>query len=245
VAIVRQVGELRLMTGKQIGVVHFPSDEHSSALAAARARGRELARLTRHRLLMRLERRIGGVRAGSSSHIYALGPVGQRVLALNGARRRFREPSAIFVDHTLAVSQLAVDLTLAQRAGYAEILKLQAEPDCWRTYSGVAGRVLLRPDMAVTLGVDEYEVAYFAEIDRSTEHLPALLRKCHAYEAYYRSGYEQTEHGVFPRVLWIVPEEVRANRLNQALERDRQLTKGLFLVTTTAQALDTLLRRPA
>ena len=37
VAIVRQVGELRLMTGKQIGVVHFPSDEHSSALAAARA----------------------------------------------------------------------------------------------------------------------------------------------------------------------------------------------------------------
>jgi len=247
VAILRQVGDLRLMTGKQIAAIHFPIDEHPSALAAARARSRDLSRLTRQQLLMRLQRRIGGVRAGSSSHIYALGPVGQRILALNGPRRRFREPSAIFVDHTLAVSQLVVDLTLAARNGQCEILNLQAEPDCWRTFSGAAGRVLLRPDLAVSVGVTEYEMSYFVEVDRGTEHLPALLRKCHTYEAYYRSGREQqtNEHGVFPRVCWIVPEALRAERLGRAIESDRQLTKGLFLITTTDQAIDTLIRGPA
>jgi hypothetical protein len=243
-ALVQQVGDLRLMTGKQISVIHFPGDQHTSSLAAVRACSRELARLTQYRLLVRLERRIGGVRAGSSSHIYALGPVGQRVLALNGARRRFREPSAIFVDHTLAVSQLAVDLTLAQRAEHCEILNLQAEPDCWRTFSTATGRVLLRPDLAVTLGIDEYVVSFFVEVDRGTEHLPALLRKCHTYEVYYRSGHEQARDGVFPRVCWIMPEELRAERLRQALDRDRQHTSGLFLITTADKALETLLRRP-
>jgi hypothetical protein len=233
------------MTARQIGVVHYPSDEYATALGATRARNRELTQLIADQLLIRLERRVGGVRAGSSSYIYALGPIGQRVLALSGARRRFREPSAIFVDHTLAVSQLAVDLTLAERAGQCEILKLQAEPDCWRTFSGVAGRVLMRPDMEVTLGIGEYEVGYFIEVDRGTEHLPALLRKCHGYEAYYRSGREQDAHGVFPRVLWIVPDELRAERLRQALQRDHRLTKGLFLISTTDQRLESLLRRPS
>ncbi len=62
----------------------------------------------------------------------------------------------------------------------------------------MAGRVLLRPDLAVTLGIGEYEIGYFVEIDRGTEHLPALLRKCHSYEAYYRAGQEQAAHACFP-----------------------------------------------
>jgi hypothetical protein len=164
---------------------------------------------------------------------------------LDGPRPRFREPSAIFVDHTLAVSQLVVDLTTAQRAGRCEILNVQGEPDCWRSFSGVSGRVRLRADLAVTLGVEDYEVNYFVELDRATEHLPALLRKCQTYQSYYQSGREQAAHGIFPRVCWVVPDVSRGETLAGALKRHPRFTKGLFLVTTNAKAVDTLIRRPA
>jgi hypothetical protein len=233
------------MTGRQIEAMHFPVTNHGTPSAAARACSRELTRLTQDRLLVRLGRRIGGIRAGSSSAIYALGPVGQRVLALDGPRPRFREPSASFVDHTLAVSQLAVDLTMAEQAGRCEVSRVQGEPDCWRTFSGVAGRVLLRPDLVITLGLGDYEADYFIELDRATEHLPAVLRKCQTYQSYYRSGREQAAHGVFPRVCWVVPDELRAEALRALLDRNSHLTKGLFLVTTSADSVEILTRRPA
>jgi hypothetical protein len=87
-AIIRQVAGLRLMSAKQIQAVHFPDAAHDNEQAATRARQRVLERLTRERLLIRLERRIGGVRAGSAGFVLALGPVGQRVLAASGSRRR-------------------------------------------------------------------------------------------------------------------------------------------------------------
>jgi hypothetical protein len=149
------------------------------------------------------------------------------------------------VDHTLAVSQLVVDLTMAERDGCCEVLRVQGEPDCWRNFTGVAGRVLLRPDLAVTLGLGDYEADYFIELDRATEHLPALLRKCQTYQAYYRSGREQAAQGVFPRVCWIVPGKPRADALTAALNRNRYLTKGLFFVATSADSVELLIRRPA
>lgn len=242
-AIVRQVAVLRLMSAGQIAAVHFPAGNGRSAGALTRACNRELARLNRERLLVRLGRRLGGLRAGSSAYLYCLGPVGHRLLAANGPRPRFREPSALFVDHTLAVSQLVVDLTLAERRGQCELLGVQAEPQCWRSFGGVMGRVVLRPDLYVQLGVGDFELRFFCEIDRATEHLPAIVRKCHAYEAYYRSGREQAEHGVFPRVFWVVPDEARAEQLESALERAR-LTTGLFHITTSTEAVDTFTRRP-
>ena len=84
-AILRQVAELRLMSARQIQVIHFPDSEHENELAATRARQRALARLVSERLLIRLERRIGGVRAGSAGLVLALGEVGQRVLVIGRA----------------------------------------------------------------------------------------------------------------------------------------------------------------
>jgi hypothetical protein len=86
VAIMRQIAELRLMSARQIQAVHFPTLEHGSQPAATRARQRVLARLIRERLLTSLERRIGGVRAGSAGLVLALGAVGQRVLSHDGPR---------------------------------------------------------------------------------------------------------------------------------------------------------------
>ena len=198
VAIVGQVADLRLMTGRQIEAVHFTPDDHETAAAAARACRRSLERLTRHRLLIRLERRIGGVRAGSGSFIYALGPVGHRVLRREQPRPRYREPSALFVDHTLAVGQLVIDLSVAARDTHLELLGCQAEPRCWRPFTSTSGLTVLRPDLFVSVGVGDFEHRWFCEIDRGTEHLPALIRKCRQYESYYATGTEQAAYGVFP-----------------------------------------------
>ena len=239
-AIISQVAELRLMSGAQIAAKHFPPESHDSSAAAARAARRCLASLTAKRLLVRAGRQVGGVRAGSSGYIYALGPVGQRLIEMNGPRRRFREPSATFADHTLAVSQLVVDLTLAARAGRFDILAVEAEPACWRAFGGISGRQVLRPDLFVSLGVEEYERRYFVEVDRGNEHLPALVRKCRTYEAYYRSGSEQAKHEVFPRVCWLMPSSERAERLQQVVDGAKWLTEGLFLVLPNDQAIEGL-----
>ncbi len=239
-AIVGQIGDLRLMSARQIEAVHFPIGEHDTAGAAARAARRCLGRLTRDRLVVRLGRRVGGVRAGSGSFVYALGPVGHRILRRDDARPRYREPSTTFMDHTLAVSQLVVDLIVAARSGTIEVLACQPEPRCWRQFSSLGGPSVLRPDLFVALGVGEFEHRWFVEVDRGTEHLPALVRKCRQYEAYYASGNEQARHGVFGRVCWLVPDQRRAERLRHAIHTDRRLTDGLFTVATTSRRLDVL-----
>jgi hypothetical protein len=240
-AIIRQVAELRLMNARQVQALHFPAGEHVSEAAATRARQRVIARLIRERLLIRLERQIGGVRAGSVGLVLALGPVGQRVLSLEGPRRRAYEPGLRFVDHTLAVSQLVVDVTLASRRGLLNVLELEAEPECWRDFSGLGGRRILRPDAFLSLGVNEYELRWFIEVDRASESLPVIRRKCRLYAEYYQSGTEQTKHGgVFPRVCWIVPDERRAERVRQIIARDNRLPRGLFAVTTNREAVSSL-----
>jgi hypothetical protein len=69
-----------------------------------------LARLTRDRLLSRPQRRVGGVRAGSASYVYALGPIGRRLLEADGRWRRFTDPSPPFLDQMLAVADTRIAL---------------------------------------------------------------------------------------------------------------------------------------
>jgi hypothetical protein len=172
--------------------------------------------------------------------VYALGPVGHRLLALDRARPRYREPTVTFTDHTLAITQLVVDVTDAARAGRFDVLVCQNEPRCWRTFATMGAPAVLRPDLFVTLGVGEYERRFFCEVDRGTEHLPAVLRKCRQYESYYASGAEQAAHGVFPRVAWLVPDPTRARRIRDAVTADRRLTDRLFVVTAVDRAIDML-----
>ena len=239
--VVRQVADLRMMSARQIQALHFPTSQHDNELAATRARQRVVTRLCRDRLLTPLQRRVGGVRAGSAGLVLALGPIGQRVLADGGSRRRAYEPTLRFFDHTLATAQLVVDLTVAARMGMIELLSFQAEPESWREFTGVGGgRRVVRPDAFVSLGVGEYILDWFCEIDRATESLPVVVRKCRLYADYYQSGTEQAEHGVFPRVCWVVPDEARVEGVLTAIARDRRLPPGLFVVTTSVAAATVL-----
>lgn len=238
-ALVAQVAELRLMSGRQLQAVHFPNELHATEEAASRVCRRTLQRLVSLGVLMRLERRIGGLRAGSASFVYALGPLGHRLLEKRqSARPRRYEPSAAFATHQLAVSQLAVDLILASRRRRCEVLVVEGEPACWRTLTGL-GRIVLRPDLFLSVGVDELEYRWFVELDRGTHHRPALLRKAQLYESYYQTGVEQATHGVFPRVLWIAPDPTRASQLRSTLDRGG-FTDNLLMVTTSEDAVAVL-----
>jgi hypothetical protein len=237
IAIIRQVDELRLMSGRQIQALHFPAGVHVSELSATRARQRVLMRLIRDDLLSPLARRVGGVRAGSAGIVVGPGPLAQRVLRSGRPRHRAYEPTARFFDHTLAISQVVVELTVAARVGRIESVEYESEPKCWREFSTIEGRRALKPDLHLALGVGGYDLRWFCEIDQATESLPTILRKCRLYADYYQTGTEQAKHGVFPRVCWIVPDEARADRIKEAIDRDRQLPDRLFVVTKAAQAV--------
>src|SRR3954451_15282892 len=79
----------------------------------------------------------------------------------------------------------------------------------------------------------------FVELDRGSEHSPALVRKLRQYELAYRSGAVEAQAGVFPRVVWLVPDERRAALLRR-LSRSARLTADLHAVALQAEALAVL-----
>lgn len=236
-AVLESVAAHRFLTTRQIEALHF--HDHGSPLAGARTCRRVLRRLHALGLLAHLQRRVGGVRAGSSSFIWCLGPVGDRLRRMNrgeGVRQRVREPSPTFVDHCLAVADAHLSLVTAERAGQLQLAQLELEPDCWRHYLGPSGgRETLRPDLFAVTVTGEYEDHWFLEIDRGTESLPTIVRKCRQYEAYRRTGLEQEGAGVFPIVVWVVPTPSRQEKLREAIVAARGVDAGLHRVVLPAE----------
>ncbi|MFC8362034.1 replication-relaxation family protein [Streptomyces griseorubiginosus] len=243
----------RALTTALIRRLHFPiSDEpheagngksHATEMAAAVATIRVLTRLESHRLIARLHRRIGGVRAGSTGITWQLGASGERLLrARHGdpARRRYSEPSPSFIAHTLAVADLAIRLYELARQGAIELLRLEAEPECWRTFLSAHGaRQWLKPDLFAITANGDYEHHLFIEADNATEHTPVIVRKALQYQHYANSGIHQQEHGLFPAVAWVVPDSKRQTAIRAALAGESRLrdlvNAGLFHVVTTAE----------
>jgi hypothetical protein len=84
----------------------------------------------------------------------------------------------------------------------------------------------------------EYEQHWFIEVDRGTESLPTVLRQCDRYESYRRSGAAQAEVGVFPIIVWVVPDDRRAEKLRGRLRLARSINVSDYRVTTRAGLLD-------
>jgi len=68
-AIISTLGRVRVASARQLERIHFTD---STPLSNARSCRATLARLTRWRVLARLERRVGGVRSGSAGYVYSL-----------------------------------------------------------------------------------------------------------------------------------------------------------------------------
>ncbi len=223
-----------------------PHDRTPAPAAAPRQRGdgrrasrRQLARLTRHRVLARLERQIGGVRAGSSGYVYGLGSAGHRLLRPGRPGRWLHEVRDGFLQHALAVAAIYVRLRQAEQRGELDLLTVQTEPQCWRRLDDLGGADWLKPDLYLMVGVSDDALHSFVEVDQGSEHTPALLRKLRQYETAYRSGGAESSDGVFPRVVWLVPREQRATQLRRLIGR-AGLTTELHVVALQADALPAL-----
>jgi hypothetical protein len=242
--IVETVGQLRLVMGSQLERLHF--NKTGKAASRERAARRTLAHLSEQHILYRLERRIGGVRAGSAGHIYSLGPIGKRLIAYWQGHglvraRTTHEPGTAFVRHSLAVAEQYVRLIEAERAGQCELLSFDAEPACWRTHQSRQGqRVILKSDAYVRLGVGEFEQRSFLEVDCGSEGRAALARKCGYYVSYYQTALEQAEHGVFPRVVWVTTNQARVRLLVDVCSSLPAEYWQLFQVTLFAGAIAAL-----
>lgn len=237
--VVGSVEQYRLLTSRQLQRLHF-DDVHSTGAAAARACNRTLAKLRDLDVLRALDRRIGGVRAGSAGFVWYLGPAGERIIdvvAHGGSvrgRRNYREPSRHFVEHTLAISDLAIQAIEASRHGSLEILAMETEPASWQpTLSRHGTPQWLKPDLHLVTANIEYEHHWFVELDLATEHLPVIKRQCQAYEEFRATGRYQAAHGLFPAVVWVTPSPTRAAALRGAVAATSGLDPGLFRVCTT------------
>ena len=246
VAVLHDLERFRLLRSDHLQRLHFgvhPLGPHATQLAATRATNRVLTRIEQLGVIHRLSRRIGGPQYGSSATTWQLAPAGERFLrALRGDpdRRKFTEPSTAFVSHTLAIANTAVEVIEQARHGHYEVLEVQTEPWCWRTFQAGSGTLTLKPDLLLVTADEETETHSFVEADRGTEHLPAIRRKCDIYQRYYRDGSEERTRGLFPAVLWVVPDEPRATAIRAAIENDTALDGDLFTVVTTDAALAAL-----
>jgi hypothetical protein len=268
--IIQNVSQFRITTAVQLQRMHYPGVKHATELTAIRSSRRTFERLVIGSFLARLDRRVGGARSGSASYCYVLGERGYEVLGLSRSRRR--EPSMPFLQHVLAVAELATELyETALLDGHVVVQVMEAETTCWRQFMGLGGGTdIVKPDLYVQLAVatngnaaaqddpnrsiGEGETSapnvsfdqlyWFIEVDRGTEHRPAIQKKLRAYERYYQSGNGEGASGVFPRVLWSVDAgsktEQRVAQLKDWIALTNGITKELFVVQAFDQSIKEL-----
>lgn len=240
-AIAHTVCLLRCVSGSQLQRIHVGG----TPLGRVRTARRILARLVSLDVLSRLDRRVGGpLGPGSDDYTYVLGVAGQRLARSRGwlPPGRNRKPAELgltFLSHRLAVSELHTRITEGAQAGSYEIEALDAEPGCWRSYSGPGGaRLWLKPDSYVRLTTPDLLLASFLEVDLATESGPTIERKMMAYYAYWMTG---RENDPFPRVVFLAPSTVRADLLTEVAARLPAEAWQLFRVTTFDRALEAVM----
>jgi len=200
--------EMRFLSTRQVERWVF---EGATPLARARACRRSIAKLVELGIIRHLERRIGGVRAGSAGHINVLTPLGLRLAAAYGwitaeQARRTREPGGQFVRHYLAVAEAHLRVVEAGERGELKVLERQAEPAAWRELTGPSGeRAILKPDAFFSIGsgagagATAGAIDWFLEVDRATVGSATLDRKLSTYVDYLRSGGGERDGGEHSR----------------------------------------------
>ena len=243
-AVLRDVGRLGHASADQLRRLHFAEGSEVGRRRRAQA---VLRRLSEDGYLHRLPRRVGGSGSGSAGFVYCLGYRGQRLVfpALFPGRRA-RTPEEVgtsFVGHSLAVAELLAALVEAEREERCSGMALETEPSCWRDYLGLHGaKRSLRPDLGVRLSVGGQQLVWFVEVDRGTEGLRRIRAKGRQYLEYWRTGQEQQQlGGVFPKVLWSVPDRRRKELLLRTLAELPPPGSEMFEVRTAKGSASLLL----
>ena len=237
--ILHALHKYRYMTTHHLRRLYFT--DCISDVAALRAVNRTLSKLREYGVITHLKRRIGGVRAGSGAFVWALAPAGDRLLQ-GKVRKRSIEPLSIFLEHTLAVAETAIKLHELDVAKKIILSNIDTEPTCWRMYSGVGGGVkTLKPDMFAITASGEYEDNWFLELDLDTESPSTVLKKCLQYITYYKTGREQKDLGVFPLIVWIVPDGKRKSSLKRHISEGISANDMRLFIVITMNELEPLL----
>lgn len=243
----------RFATTKQLAEITNFDNRYISERSALRQTTRRLNRHRRLRLVDHLERRIGGIRAGSTGYIWHLTEPGHRMLRIlhppsgsdtdSMTRRRHTSPSYTFLTHTLAITETRLIIQHAIQAAGGSLTLVRTEPDCWRTWLDPGGGTRwLKPDLEVitrTAGGDEDH--WLIEIDLGTENPARLIAKCRDYQAHFNTGIHQTRYGYYPQVVWVLNSIQRAYWLEQQIHANQDLISRLFRIVKSNKELNELI----
>lgn len=218
--IVMSIARFGQLTASHLRTMHF--QQHASQTPLDRA----LKRLVESRFIARIERRmIGGSGAGSGQYVYQLGSAGW---TLAGRAGRYW-PARTVNYHTLAIADAYRELLELEHKGRIEIVGFTTEPETWRTVGGVE----LRPDMFIQIGnvFKGTLTSLWLEVDMGTERQKQIKDKLALYwQARQRT--DASELAVFPRVIFVAPDEHRATELRWIVEQGPEEAQDLFLIST-------------
>ena len=242
-AIISTLERVRLASGTQLERLHF---SNLAGRSRSIMRWRVLKRLTDDRILLTLDRRIGAARHGSDQLRYALDSAGiwlvrwrDNIESFNERVRRPRVPGERFVAHTLAVTELFVQLCEQTGPGRGELVDFETEAMAWRP-DGLGGFV--KPDALVKLrrGSITDHWWYEADLPRhdsdlANESLPVIQKKLHTYLDFVRRG-QYGPDGMVPRVMFGVPTARRRAAIQSLVKNLPEPAAALFVVAGLTDA---------
>lgn len=239
-SILTMVNRLRLVTGLQLERLHFGE---LSGKSRSVVRWRVLKRLVDTQVLMPLARRIGGGLRGSAQLAYALDVTGERLLRLrrnlSQSKERIRRPGPIgdrFVAHTLATSELYVQLVERSRVEGFTVDEYLAEPGSWWP-NGAGG--WMKPDAYLSISARQITDHWWVEVDLATEAVPTLRGKFLAYLDFVSLG-QLGPADVVPRVLVTVPTDARRDVMANVITKLPAPADEMFTVALHDDAISLL-----
>lgn len=157
-----------------------------------------------------------------------------------------------FLEHTTAINDFRIRITIAAQAAGYELLKWFTEADLKADYDrvsirGTSGKmqsVSLIPDSYFVLKTPQGYAHFFVEVDRGTETSGRFKTKVLAYMAYLHSGaYEKRYGSKSMRVVTITKGSKRLENLMQATKSVGGKRRFWFAVQTELTT-DTILAAP-
>jgi hypothetical protein len=221
-AIVEAVHRCRLLRQDQLETLFFGTRS---------AAQRVLVRLYDHGFL---DRRFVPVLSGRSPTFYLLDRRGAELLRAEMGydelswHHSSKDLSSDFLEHTLAINDVRIAVTLAARQRDYDLIEWKSESEVKADYDRVTiqttrggqRRVPIVPDSYFLLQTPLGRAPFFLELDRGTETLARFQTKIRAYLAYYASGGYEKRYGTTSlRVLTVTTSEARRDNLRASAEK--------------------------
>jgi len=224
-SIISTINQLRIMSALQLERLYF---HELTGRSRSVKRAQVLKRLVDVGALVSLPRRVGTANRGSTKLCYALDSAGQRLLRLRSSResqeprvRRPRIPSDRLTKHTLAVSELYVDLMERSQLYGFTVGDFQVEGNAYCP-DGLGGWIKCDASLRLEFGTITDYWWYEADMPRhdsdfANESLPTTEGKALNYLDFVRRG-QLGPDGVVPKVMFGEPTSKRCEDVNGLID---------------------------